>query len=91
MTLRHLNIFLAVCEESNMTKAANKLYITQPSVTQAIKELEVYYHTQLFERNGKKIAISKDGYKLLPIAKNIVNLFDESKKINYIFKYKDIF
>ena len=81
MTLRHLNIFLTVCEESNMTKAANKLYITQPSVTQAIKELEVYYHTQLFERNGKKIAISRDGYKLLPIAKNIVNLFDESKKI----------
>lgn len=81
MTLRHLNIFLTVCKENNMTKAAQKLYITQPSVTQAIKELEIYYNVQLFERNGKKIAISKDGYKLLPIAKNIVNLFDESKKI----------
>ena len=64
MTLRHLSIFLTVCKENNMTKAAQKLYITQPSVTQAIKELEIYYNVQLFERNGKKIAISKDGYKL---------------------------
>lgn len=81
MTLRHLNIFLTVCREKSMTKAAEKLYITQPSVTQAIKELEEYYSAFLFERTGKRIKISKEGYRLLPIAENIVKSFEESKNI----------
>lgn len=81
MTFRHLNIFLLVCKEKNMTRVAEKLYMTQPSVTQAIKELEAYYETLLFERRGKTIAISNDGYKLLPIAQNIVETFQNSKNI----------
>ena len=40
MTLRHFLIFLNVCDEEGMTKAAEKLHISQPSVSQAIKELE---------------------------------------------------
>ena len=81
MTFRHLKIFILVCKEKNMTKVAEKLYMTQPSVTQAIKELEAYYETLLFERRGKKITISPDGYKLLPIAKNILETFQNSKNI----------
>lgn len=81
MNLRHLNIFLIVCQEENMTKASKKLYITQPSITQAIKELENFYETKLFERIGKRIRISNEGYKLLPLAKNIIRSFEESKSI----------
>lgn len=81
MTLRHLYIFLAVCREENMTKASKKLFMTQPSVTQAIKELEGYYQVNLFDRDGKRIRISDEGYKLLPIAENIIKRFEESKEI----------
>ena len=40
MTIRHLKIFLAVAESGSMSAAAKKLYITQPSVSQAVRELE---------------------------------------------------
>lgn len=86
MTLRHFKIFLAVCKEKNMTKAAEKLFITQPSITQAIKEIEEHYNTLLFERIGKKINITSDGYKLIPVAKNIIDLFENAENI---MKYKE--
>lgn len=81
MTFRHLTIFLEVCREKNMTRAAKNLFMTQPSVTQAIKELEEYYSVKLFDRIGKKITMNKESYKLLPIAENILRLFKESKNI----------
>lgn len=43
MTLRHFRIFLAVCERLSMTEAARQLHISQPSVTQAIHEMEEHY------------------------------------------------
>ncbi len=77
MTVRHLKIFITVCDELNMTKAAEKLFISQPSVSQAIKELEHYYEVRLFERLGKKIYITPRGEKLLHYARHIVHLYDE--------------
>ena len=50
MTIRHLKIFLAVAESGKMSLAAEQLFITQPSVSQAIRELEEHYQTLLFER-----------------------------------------
>ena len=43
MTIRHLKIFIAVAETGKMSLAAEKLYITQPTVSQAIRELEEHY------------------------------------------------
>ena len=45
MTIRHLKIFLAVAESGKMSLAAEQLFITQPSVSQAIRELEEHYQT----------------------------------------------
>ena len=50
MTIRHLKIFIAVADTGKMSAAAEKLYISQPSVSQAIRELEAHYQTLLFER-----------------------------------------
>ena len=47
MTLRHLKIFLEVADTGTMSTAAKNLYITQPSVTQAIHELESHFHVLL--------------------------------------------
>lgn len=53
--------FLTVCKYMNFTKAANKLCITQPAVSQHIKYLETEYNTKFFEYEGKKINLTKEG------------------------------
>ena len=47
MTIRHLNIFLAVAEYGTMSAAAEHLYLSQPTVSQAVRELEQHYHLSL--------------------------------------------
>lgn len=53
MTIRHLTVFVAVAEQGSMSAAAKHLYISQPTVSQAIRELENHYNGLLFERLGK--------------------------------------
>ncbi len=55
MNFRHLNIFLSVCESGNMTRADKELFMAQPSVSQAIAELEKYYGVRLFERLNHRL------------------------------------
>ena len=56
--------FLAVCREMNFTRAAEKLHITQPAVTQQIRFLEAHYGVKLFHFEGKKMFLTDAG-KLL--------------------------
>lgn len=77
MTLRHLKIFVSVCKENSITLAAKKLYISQPAVSNVIKELESYYGTQLFERISKKLYLTEAGKIILNYALHINSLFEE--------------
>ncbi len=79
MTLRHLNIFITVYEERNMTNAAKKLYMTQPSVSQAIKELEEYYEEVLFDRFPRTLYPTEAGNEVYQHASQIMSVFDKSK------------
>ncbi|BEU88721.1 selenium metabolism-associated LysR family transcriptional regulator [Selenomonas sp. TAMA-11512] len=74
MTLRHFHIFLEVCDTGGMTSAAKTLRMTQPSVSQAIREMEEYYGTLLFERLGKRLYITAAGQELMHYARHIVRL-----------------
>ena len=74
MTLRHLHIFICVCEESNMTKAATRLHMSQPSISQAIRELEEHYSVHLFERLGHRLIITSAGDCLRSYASAMVRL-----------------
>lgn len=76
MTIRHLKIFIAVATYGKMRQAAETLYISQPAVSQAIKELEIYYNTRLFERLTQKLYLTEDGTKLLNHARYVVDSFD---------------
>ena len=58
MTLRHLEIFLAVAETGSMRKAAEQLYISQPTVSGAIREMEEEYDVLLFERLNQRLFIT---------------------------------
>ena len=56
MTLRHLRIFVAVCETGSMTAAASQLFIAQPSISLAVSEMEEYYGVKLFDRISRKLS-----------------------------------
>lgn len=79
MTIRHLRIFISVCETLNMTAAGAKLNMSQPSVSQTIKELEEYFNVTLFERFPKYLYLTAAGEKLRDYAMHIVSFFDEAE------------
>ena len=75
MTLRHLKIFLAVCScRCNVTRAAEKLYLSQPAVSLAIRELEEYYGVRLFERFSRQLKITEAGMHMKEYAVHILAL-----------------
>ncbi len=61
MNTRQIEYFLAVAEELNFTKAAQKLFVSQTAVTQQIKNLEEQLGVQLFERTKKKVVLTPAG------------------------------
>lgn len=77
MTLRHLRIFVSVCDHKSVTEAANSLHLAQPTVTLVIKELENYYSIRLFDRISRRLFITEAGRKFYDYAVHIVALFDE--------------
>jgi len=77
MTLRHLKIFVSVCRENSITLAAKKLYISQPAVSNTIKELESYYGVKLFDRISKKLYLTESGKIVFNYALHINSLFEE--------------
>nr|WP_294662213.1 LysR family transcriptional regulator [uncultured Blautia sp.] len=81
MTLRHLNIFVAVADYGSMSAAAAHLYLSQPTVSQAIRELEKHYNGLLFERLGKKLYLTERGKLLLPRARELVHQFEETEEL----------
>jgi len=60
-----IDTFIAVCKYMNFTKAAEKLNITQPAVSQHIRHLEEDYNIKIFKYDGKKIKLTKEGEALL--------------------------
>lgn len=77
MTIRHIRIFITVYQQKNMTAAAKKLSMTQPSVSQTIKELEEYFNVALFERLSHKLYVTEAGEKLYQYAIHMTELLDD--------------
>lgn len=77
MTLRHFRIFLAVAEEESITRAAERLYLTQPSISIAIRELEAHYGTRFFDRISQRLKITAQGRLLLERVRPFLTLYDE--------------
>jgi DNA-binding transcriptional LysR family regulator len=73
MQLRQLEYFQMVCKMKNITKAAELLNVSQPSVTVAIKRLEEELGVSLFDRNFKKLVLTEEGCTFLKRADKILS------------------
>ncbi len=74
LDLNQLKVFITAAECLNFSQAARLLHMSQPSVTQNIRQLEATIGKPLFERIGKKLLISDAGSALLPMARQLVAL-----------------
>lgn len=72
MTLQQLRYVVMVAETGTITEAANKLYISQPSLTNAIHELEKEMNLVIFHRTNKGISLSKEGDDFLGYARQVL-------------------
>jgi DNA-binding transcriptional LysR family regulator len=74
-----LKVFRAAAEELSFTRAAERLFLTQPAVTMQIKHLEDELHLRLFDRTGQRIALTAAGQLLLNYAGRIAELCEEAE------------
>lgn len=81
MTITQLKYVLAVAEHQNFTKAAEKTFVTQPTLSMQIQKLEEELDILIFDRSKKPIELTEIGNKLVQQARNIVN---ESERIQDI-------
>ncbi len=72
MTLQQLRYIITVAETGTITEAANRLYISQPSLTNAIHELEKEMNLVIFNRTNKGITVSKEGEEFLGYARQVL-------------------
>lgn len=73
MTLQQLKYIVTVAETGNITEAAKKLFISQPSLTSAIKELEKEMQITIFIRTNKGVTVSNEGDTFLSYARQILD------------------
>lgn len=77
MNIRQLKIFKVVCQYESITKAAQELYISQPAVSLAIKELEARLELNLFDRLSGKVYLNETGQAFLAKVNVILDLYDD--------------
>jgi len=71
VTLRQLRVFAAVARELSFSRAANELHLTQPAVSMQVRQLEEAAGMALFERIGRRIALTEAGQELLAGASSV--------------------
>ena len=76
MTLTQLNYFITIAESKSLNKAAEQLYVSQPSLTNAVKELENELGIILLYRSGRGVTLTGDGTEFLLHAKQIYGLYE---------------
>lgn len=76
MTLRHIQIFIAVCDTGSTVNASKQLNLAQPSISLAIKEIEKNYGIKLFDRISRKLVLTEAGQNFLVYAREINNSFN---------------
>ncbi|WP_125612622.1 LysR family transcriptional regulator [Specibacter cremeus] len=75
MSLRRLELFVAVAEELHFNRAAERLHMAQPPLSQQIRKLEEEYKVQLFVRNSRNVQLTSEGELLLKHARKVLSQY----------------
>ncbi|HIY63702.1 MAG TPA: LysR family transcriptional regulator [Candidatus Mediterraneibacter stercoripullorum] len=76
MTLTQLNYFITIAEVKSINKAAEQLYVSQPSLTSAVRELEKELGITLFYRSGRGVTLTNDGSEFLLYARQLIGQYE---------------
>ena len=74
MNMKHASYILAVVEAGGFTAAAEKLHISQPSLSQTVRTVERHLGAELFDRSGKKTALTPAGQKYVEGVREMLSL-----------------
>lgn len=77
MNLNYLRTFTALVETGSLSEAAERLFLSQPAVTQQVKQLENHFAVQLIERTNRGVRVTEAGELLNDYARQIIFLYDE--------------
>jgi LysR family hydrogen peroxide-inducible transcriptional activator len=77
VNLRDLRYFVALADTKHFGKAAERSYVSQPTLSAQIKKLENYLGVQLIERQPRRVTLTEAGAKILPLARRILQESDE--------------
>ena len=83
MTLQQLRYVITVAQKGTISEAAKELFISQPSLTNAIRELEKEMNITIFNRTNKGVAVSTEGEQFLGYARQVLeqaNLLESAYK-----------
>jgi DNA-binding transcriptional LysR family regulator len=80
MEVRQLEIFRALAEELNFTRAAERVHCVQSNVTGQVRALEQELGTQLFDRLARRVTLTEAGRRLLPYAEKVLGTLSEAKQ-----------
>jgi len=81
MTLEQLRIFVMVADTLSMTRASERLHLSQPAVSAAISALEQRHATHLFDRIGRRLELSEAGRLFLPEARSVLERADAAGRV----------
>lgn len=76
MTIQQLKYIITISEQGSLNKAAEVLFITQPSLTSAVRELEKELGITVFNRGGKGVTLTNDGTEFLQYARQVAAQYD---------------
>ncbi len=91
MTLQQINYAIAIAEKGSMNEAARKLYISQPTLSESIRELENEIGIQLFIRSNRGVTVTPEGEEFLANARQLATQFRNLEELYIEKKKKQIF
>ena len=80
VNLRHLEYFIAIAEKGSVSKAAEALYVSQPSLSRVLKTMETEMGVPLFRRTPKGVSLTEQGEKLYGTAKSAIGLLNTAEQ-----------
>ena len=83
INLNQLRVFCQVAESKTLTKAADKLFISQPAVTAQMKRFEDYCNLKLFKKRGSKVYLTEEGKTLHEYARKV---FEHERKVEELIE-----